>query len=82
MGRRGKSGSLTASEEEESAQQVNTRAPLYLYSERFLGAVPDPAAPTNAFVGVGPDPAAPTNAFLFFKIINSVFFISQKHKVI
>ena len=44
-----KVGSLTASEEEESALQVFTRAPLYLYSGQFLGAVPDPTAPTNIF---------------------------------
>ena len=60
-----KVGSLTTSEEEESALHVFTRAPLYLYSGRFLGAVPDPAAPTNAFVGAVPDPTAPANIFYF-----------------
>jgi len=59
------SGHLTASEEEQSALQANTRAPLYLYSGRFLGAVPDPAAPTNAFVGAVLDLAVPTNIFNF-----------------
>jgi len=61
-------GSLTASEEEDSAQLVFSRAPSYLYSGLFVGAVPDPAAPTNAFVGAVPDPTAPTNIFYFFKL--------------
>ena len=88
-GRWRRRGSLTASEEEESAQQANTRAPLNLYSGRFLGAVPDPAIPTNAFVGAIPDLAAPTNAFVeavsdptvptnifyFFKVLILYFYI-------
>ena len=57
-------GSLTTSEEEISTQLVFSRAPSYLYSGLFVGAVPDPAAPTNAFVGAVPDPVAPTNAFV------------------
>ena len=77
-GAREKVGSLTASEEEESALLVFTRAPLYLYSGQFLGAVPDLAAPTNAFVGVVPDPAAPTNIFYFFKLL-ILYFLYHKN---
>ena len=39
------------------------RAPVVIYPGWFVGAVPDPAAPTNAFVAAVPDSAAPTNAF-------------------
>ena len=66
-----------ASEEEESALQVFTRAPLYLYSGRFIGAVPDSAAPTNTFVGAVPDPAAPTNIFYFIKLLILYFYITK-----
>ena len=74
-GRRCRRGSLTALEEEDSAQQDDFRAPLYLYSGQFLGAVPDSAAPTNAFVGAVPDPTAPTNfsIFLNYKYQSSIF---------
>ena len=77
-GRRRRRGSLTASEEEESVQRANTRAPLYLYSGRFLGAVPDPSAPTNAFVGAVSDPTAPTNIFYFFKLL-ILYFLYHKN---
>jgi len=65
VGRRRRRGSLTASEEEDNAQQANTRAPLYLYAGRFVGAVPDSAAPTNAFIGAVSYPTATTNILFF-----------------
>ena len=38
---------------------------MVIYPGRFVGAVPDPAAPTNnTFVGAVLDPAAPKNAFV------------------
>ena len=38
--------------------------PSYLYLGLFVGAISDPAAPTNGFIGAVPDPAAPTNVFV------------------
>ena len=69
---------------------------MVLYPGRFVGAVPDPAAPTNAFLGAVPDPAAPTNAFVgavpdlaapinifyFIKLLILYFLYHKKHKVI
>ena len=37
---------------------------MVIYLGGFVGAVPDPAAPTNTFVGAIPDPAAPKNLFV------------------
>ena len=39
------------------------RAPVVIYPGRFVGAVPDPAAPKNVLVGAVPDSAAPINEF-------------------
>ena len=44
-------GSLMTSGERRERPTLVHRAPVVLYPERFVGAVPDPAAPTNAFVG-------------------------------
>ena len=53
---------------------------MFLYSGRFIGAVPDPAAPTNtinAFVGAVPDLVAPTNIFYFIKLLILYFYITK-----
>ena len=67
-------------EEEDSAQHFVTRTPVVIYPGRFVGAVPDPAAPTNAFVGAVPDLAAPTNIFYFIKLLIMYFLYHKNTK--
>ena len=43
-------------QEEESVQVISSSRELFLiYRRSFLGAVPEPAAPTNRFVGAVPE---------------------------
>ena len=51
---------------------------MLIYPGRFVGAVPDLAAPTNAFVGAVPDLAAPTNIFYFIKLL-ILYFLYHKN---
>jgi len=53
---------------------------VVIYVARFVGAVPDPAAPTNAFVGAVPDLAAPINIFYFIKLLILYFFNHKNTK--
>ena len=50
---------------------------MLIYLGRFVGAVPDPAAPINAFVRAVPDLAAPINIFLFIKLLIMYFYITK-----
>ena len=61
----GARGSLTASRGRRERPTPVHPSANDLYPGRFVGAVPDPAAPTNAFLGAVPDPTAPKNSFYF-----------------
>ena len=53
---------------------------MLIYPGRFVGAVPDPAAPTNTFLGAVPDLAAPINIFYFIKLL-ILYFLYHKVNV-
>ena len=53
---------------------------MLIYLGRFVGAVPDPAAPINAFVGAVPDLATTTNIFHFIELFIMYFLYHKNTK--